>query len=655
MNTRMKILLTCLLACMTSNTHGQIQWTKSQHNPILRPGQDVGDNASFDTRWAWMPMVMVENDTCKMWYVGLKDGVYSVGYAASADGIHWEKYPGNPVLSPGPPSTFDQGGIWGGTVLRDGPEYKMYYSGSPSGLESIGLATSEDGTTWTKRPAPILVPGAPGSWEEDGVHAPCVRKEAEGRYLMWYTGIKQPTAAIGLATSADGITWTKHPGNPILIPDSAQAWDSYIVTDARVVRFDSAYHMFYHGTPGTIGYQIGYAASTDGINWTRYASNPVLRLGPPGSWDVSSLSQHTVRTTDSSFLIWYGAKGYDGRFRIGLAESPYGSFHVTPSQIDAGFLAVGESSSRTFTVWNDQASTSLVVSSVEIQNPDFAVDHTAFSVPPLSSAVITLTYTPLAAGEDSSDLTIRVSEPAVKELHVMVHGAAFQPAAEPVIRSITDVPNDNGGQVHIVWHRSILDTAEAALPMTQYAIWRRLDLTPAGTQATATRTGVWHGSTWEYLTAVPAAHFTTYAVTAATSCGPQPAGGICWNVYLVTAHSSSGAVYASAPDSGFSISNYPSTHASDGQPLPRDFQLAQNYPNPFNPETIVSFDVPRAAPVRVTLYDLLGCELRRMVDDHLAPGHYTVRLDGHDLASGLYLCVMRSEGFVATRKLLLIR
>jgi hypothetical protein len=88
-------------------------------------------------------------------------------------------------------------------------------------------------------------------------------------------------------------------------------------------------------------------------------------------------------------------------------------------------------------------------------------------------------------------------------------------------------------------------------------------------------------------------------------------------------------------------------------PLP--FRLQQNYPNPFNPTTVVRYQLPVVSSIRISVFDLLGRELTVLVDEVKQPGEYEVTFDGNNLANGVYLCRMQAEGYVSTRKLLLLR
>ncbi|MGK9369064.1 T9SS type A sorting domain-containing protein [Melioribacter sp. Ez-97] len=85
------------------------------------------------------------------------------------------------------------------------------------------------------------------------------------------------------------------------------------------------------------------------------------------------------------------------------------------------------------------------------------------------------------------------------------------------------------------------------------------------------------------------------------------------------------------------------------------FNLYQNFPNPFNPVTKIIYSVYEKALVTIKIYDILGNELSTLVDDIKYPGEYTIEFDGGNLSSGVYLCKMSANNFIATRKLLLIK
>ena len=87
---------------------------------------------------------------------------------------------------------------------------------------------------------------------------------------------------------------------------------------------------------------------------------------------------------------------------------------------------------------------------------------------------------------------------------------------------------------------------------------------------------------------------------------------------------------------------------------PAAYSLNQNYPNPFNPSTVISYQLKSAGPVRLTVYDVLGREVRTLVNgEEEEQGAHEVRFDGSGLASGVYMYRLQAGGFVQQRKMLL--
>lgn len=92
-----------------------------------------------------------------------------------------------------------------------------------------------------------------------------------------------------------------------------------------------------------------------------------------------------------------------------------------------------------------------------------------------------------------------------------------------------------------------------------------------------------------------------------------------------------------------------------GKNTPAVYVLHNNYPNPFNPVTNISYDLPGKSNVELKVFDLLGREVKTLVNGSQEPGSYSIQFDASGLSSGLYLYRIKTNGFVATKKMVLIK
>ena len=95
--------------------------------------------------------------------------------------------------------------------------------------------------------------------------------------------------------------------------------------------------------------------------------------------------------------------------------------------------------------------------------------------------------------------------------------------------------------------------------------------------------------------------------------------------------------------------------ADDPNWIPTEFAYRQNYPNPFNAQTALRFDVPQQSRVRITLYNIMGQEVARLVDQAYAPGRYRVLYDASALPSGMYLVRMSAANYSKIGKMMLLK
>jgi hypothetical protein len=135
-----------------------------------------------------------------------------------------------PSLPAGETGAFDAGGVQWPSIVRVGDRWAMYYTGmgtSGRGSGVIGVAFSDDGVTWAKEPAPALA--ATADWEVGQVDRPRV-VTTDGGLVMVYAGLDLTTR--GLATSTDGLAWTKVGGPNIEssdFPVTGGSWDAALL------------------------------------------------------------------------------------------------------------------------------------------------------------------------------------------------------------------------------------------------------------------------------------------------------------------------------------------------------------------------------------------------------------------------------------------
>ena len=92
-----------------------------------------------------------------------------------------------------------------------------------------------------------------------------------------------------------------------------------------------------------------------------------------------------------------------------------------------------------------------------------------------------------------------------------------------------------------------------------------------------------------------------------------------------------------------------------GNEIPLVYSLSQNYPNPFNPTTKINFAMPKQGLVTLRIYDVLGREVRTLVNEVKAAGYHTVDFDGSQFSSGVYFYRIETNGFSDIRKMMLIK
>ncbi len=321
-------LLLCFAVCSGCREEDDdflpgLSWQMSSANPVLNPSDEpTTDLCGWYNQAVWYPWVVKDGAAFKMWFTGTNtDGEDRIGYATSSNGESWTIQQ-TPVFEPSStPGSWDYGGVWHHCIVKDGAEYKMFYTAYETTAGSddrIGLAYSPDGLTWTREAAnPIVSTGTAGSWYEVAVYSGTVLATGSN-YEMWFSGVDAGgVIRTGYTASSDCITWD----TPQLVLNAGpKLYDIYGALLPSVVFDGENYHMYYTGL-GPSGTACCYATSKNGTTWLKHGA--ARRAGTEGTWESGGFVSACVIKDASTLRMWYAAiSSEDGRARIGYGISP---------------------------------------------------------------------------------------------------------------------------------------------------------------------------------------------------------------------------------------------------------------------------------------------------------------------------------------------
>jgi hypothetical protein len=193
---------------------------------------------------------------------------------------------------------------------------------------ALAVAQSEwvDGTV-----NPVIPPPDPGAWDGHRYTAGVVK--VDGTYHLTFIGQLSSSWAIddvqnGHATSPYGVEWTIDPANPVLRRGDPGDWDDVGAGLGAVIHDGTEFRLWYGGGDGQV-VRVGYATSTDGSVWNKY-DNPIIDVGPPGSFDDTFVGPGSVIFHDGLYRMWYfaartvGPDDYDWRIGYAWSDDPAG-------------------------------------------------------------------------------------------------------------------------------------------------------------------------------------------------------------------------------------------------------------------------------------------------------------------------------------------
>lgn len=288
-------LLTLTIIAQDDDEGEGLRFTVDDQNPMVINGRAY---AEWDGRHTVPGTVFYHDGQFHMFRAGYRGWPLpaGVGYMVSDDGLTWEEPQEAPVL-PAEDMPFgddiDLALLSSGLVDADGTWVLYFFifpSAGSSGKTSMVRATAPDPLgPWTMSADILLATGSEGEWDADNIGAPHVML-VDGEYRAYYfSGV-----GIGMATSPDGITWTKYDdpstteapyaeSDPVFFAsDNEDAWDYETVADPTVLITPDGWVMLYNSFQGMnpntwVGGERGYslAISDDGINWERLQDEPM--------------------------------------------------------------------------------------------------------------------------------------------------------------------------------------------------------------------------------------------------------------------------------------------------------------------------------------------------------------------------------------------
>lgn len=89
--------------------------------------------------------------------------------------------------------------------------------------------------------------------------------------------------------------------------------------------------------------------------------------------------------------------------------------------------------------------------------------------------------------------------------------------------------------------------------------------------------------------------------------------------------------------------------------IAKGYELKQNYPNPFNATTVIPFIIEKDADVKLAVYDMLGNEVRTLVNENVKAGSYNINFDATGLATGMYIYRMETKGMMFSKKMMFVK
>ncbi len=294
--------------------------TPYKHPRLVLAG--TGVQGAFDELAVDLPFVFSHDGAFFMTYVGFDGEGYQTGLARSDDLVTWERI--GMILGRDDSDPYTRHNVAMASILREsdlrsqarlkrvnGRYLGVWHAYPEPGYEEgpavIGLAWSDDLVHW-ERTAPILIPEDGAAWESGGLYKPYMCEEDDLYYL--YYNAKTRTVPwkeqIGVATSPDLLTWTRYAGNPVIRNGAPGSADDRFAADPVVLRHEGRWVMYYYGLSTDRAARDLLALGDDPFRFTK-VGEPIIDVGPPGSIDETYAHKPGLICHDGVLYHYYCA------------------------------------------------------------------------------------------------------------------------------------------------------------------------------------------------------------------------------------------------------------------------------------------------------------------------------------------------------------
>ena len=413
-------------------------------------------------------------------------------------------------------------------------------------------------------------------------------------------------------------SWEKYAGNPVLSGGSPGEWDELGLIATGTLFDGTTYHIWYSTIDTLTG--IGYATSSDGINWTKYAANPVLAIGDSGTWEDFIMGSPSVIFVGNTYHMWYdgtdGTIGIDGTTsRIGYATSPDG-----------------------FT-WTKYAANPIF----DVGSPDTWDDESVFNPKVIFKDN---TYHMWYSGWDG--FNTRIGRATSSDGFNWTKSAGNPVVDIGLIESWDDASVGYpsvlfNGIIYEMWYTGN-DSIEVGFPFgvgisaIGYATspdgitWSKFEENPVLSQGPCCEE-------WDWISA-----FLADVIF----------DGSKYQMWYTGFGISSGGSFESGI--GYAVDSATITSVRElKSDIPTAFALEQNFPNPFNPTTSIEFSLSRSGNVSLIIYNISGEEVKRLIDGQMPAGNHSADWDASKISSGIYFYRLQVGDFFQTRKMVLMK